>query len=108
VTSTVAVVLVALAGCGGASELTLETDIAVEETAPAPEAPKALVFSPPTSCVNLLPEAYVEELAADGIELVRAPEAPVLSPFTPTVRHQRNLLVASPVFSGSPTMKNRD
>ena len=80
VTSTVAVVLVALAGCGGASELTLETNIAVEETAPAPEAPQALVFSLPTSCVNLLPEAYLEELAADGIELLRGPGSPSSEP----------------------------
>ena len=81
VRSAVALLLMSVAGCAEAAELSLETDTSVvEEPPPAPEAPVALVFSPPTSCVNLLPEVFVAELAADGIELVRGPGSPSTEP----------------------------
>lgn len=81
VRSAVALLLMSVAGCAEAAELSLETDTSVvEEPPPASEAPVALVFSPPTSCVNLLPEVFVAELAADGIELVRGPGSPSTEP----------------------------
>ena len=82
VRSAVALLLMSVAGCAEAAELSLETDtsVVVEEPPPASEAPVALVFSPPTSCVNLLPEVFVAELAADCIELVRGPGSPSTEP----------------------------
>ncbi len=83
VSSTVGLLLMSVAGCAVAGELSLETDtssVVVEELPPAPEAPVALVFSPPASCVNLLPEGFVKELAADGIELVKGPGSPSTEP----------------------------
>ena len=80
ITAAAAVVLVILTGCGGTSELTLETDIPVVETAPPPEAPAPLIFMPPTSCADLLPPAFIEEFASEGIALLRGPGSPSAEP----------------------------
>lgn len=81
ITAAAAVVLVVLTGCGGTSELTLETDIPVVEAAPPPEAPPApLIFMPPTSCADLLPPAFIEEFASEGIALLRGPGSPSAEP----------------------------
>ena len=68
--------LLVLAGCAPAQELTLEQTPVEEEITAVEVPPPPLMFRAPSNCSTLLLAEQSDELAAEGIELLRGPGSP--------------------------------
>jgi hypothetical protein len=72
--SLVAIASVTLAGCamGGQNDQAVEEDV-VEEVDTAPVELEELVFSLPSSCLNILPSEALDKLTSGEVDLLRGP-----------------------------------
>jgi hypothetical protein len=72
--SLVAIASLTVAGCsmGGQDDQIVDEDV-VEEVDTTPAEPEELVFSLPTSCLNIVPSEALDKLTSGEIDLLRGP-----------------------------------